>query len=68
MAVRQIQRKKVLWTATAEKEALACVWAVEKWRTHLWGKRFMLRTDHQALATLLAAKTSDVQGVARWSV
>lgn len=55
--------------ATVEKEALACVWAVEKWRTYLWGHRFTLRTDHQALTTLLCTKGTDRAGmrIARWS-
>ncbi|KAI4903715.1 hypothetical protein NFI96_030773, partial [Prochilodus magdalenae] len=52
-----------------EKKALACVWAAEKWRTWLWGRRFLLRTDHQALTTLLTTKGNNRAGlrIARWS-
>ncbi|CAI5657039.1 unnamed protein product [Oreochromis niloticus] len=52
-----------------EKEALACVWAVERWRTYIWGRRFTLRTDHQALTTLLSTKGMNRAGmrIARWS-
>ncbi len=55
--------------SAVEKEALACVWALEKWRTYVWGHRFTLRADHQALTTLLSTKGMDRAGmrVARWS-
>ena len=42
--------------STVEKEALACVWAIEKWRTYLWVRKFILRTDHSPLTTLLSSK------------
>ena len=39
--------------STAEKEALAIVWAVEKWHYFTYGRRITIRTDHQVLKTLL---------------
>lgn len=55
--------------STVGKEALACVFAVEKWCPHLWGHHFTLRIDHKALTTLLATKGNGHAGmrVARWS-
>ncbi|XP_043198714.1 uncharacterized protein K02A2.6-like [Amphibalanus amphitrite] len=54
--------------SVVEKEALACVWATEKFRHYLWGRRFTLRTDHQALCTIFGPKGSNRVGrrVARW--
>ncbi|XP_042146943.1 uncharacterized protein LOC121836189 [Ixodes scapularis] len=40
--------------STGEREALACLWACEHWHVYLWGRNFVLRTDHQALVTLLS--------------
>lgn len=54
--------------SVGEKEALACVWACEKWHVYLWGRKFKLCTDHKALVTLLS-KGSDRQSmrIARWA-
>ena len=49
--------------STTEKDALTCVWAVERWQTYVWGRRFTLRTNHQALTTLLSTKGMNRAGM-----
>ena len=40
--------------AVLEKEALSCVAAVGKLKKYILGRRFLLRTDHRSLETLLS--------------
>lgn len=60
-----VQRKY----SVGECEALACIWACERWHTYLWGRRFTLQTDHQALVSLLASRGSGRRPlrIARWN-
>ncbi|XP_003737424.1 uncharacterized protein K02A2.6-like [Galendromus occidentalis] len=55
--------------STSDKEALACVWAIEKWHVYLWGRRFTLKTDHRALVSLFGTKGADRRSIrlARWA-
>ncbi|XP_038063014.1 uncharacterized protein K02A2.6-like [Patiria miniata] len=55
--------------SVSEREALACVWACEKWYKYLWGRQFTLRTDHQALTTLLSTRGTGHKPmrIARWA-
>ena len=55
--------------SVGEREALACVWACERWFTYLWGRHFHLRTDHSALTTLLSSHGTGRQPmrIARWN-
>ena len=37
-----------------ERELLACIWAIEKFRSYVWGCKFTLQTDHKPLVSILS--------------
>lgn len=45
--------------STIEREALACLWAVEKCKMYIWGSRFQLVTDHKPLMYMLGDSNSN---------
>ena len=55
--------------SVTEREGLACVWAIERWHKYLWGRTFVLRTDHQALRSLLTTRGIGRAGmrISRWA-
>ncbi|MCP3661906.1 MAG: hypothetical protein GY696_05315 [Gammaproteobacteria bacterium] len=54
--------------STGEKEALACIWATEKWHYYLYGRHFNIKTDHSCLTALLkrGSKGMAPRRITRW--
>lgn len=50
-----------------EKECLAIVWAVKKFQAYLYGRTFVLETDHQPLVYLNRSKISNGR-LMRWAI
>ena len=53
--------------SVVEKECLAIVWAVERLVRYLYGREFVLQTDHESLKYLQKAKHQN-QRVMRWAL
>ena len=63
-ASRVLTKAERQYCAT-RREMLALVWAVRCYRPYLWGRRFVVRTDHNSLQWLRNFKEPQGQ-VARW--
>ena len=53
--------------STIEKECLAIVWAVEKFKNYIYGKEFVLQTDQQPLVYLRNMRNSNGR-LMRWAL
>ena len=65
-ASRQMNKCEMAYTAS-EAEMLALVWATKHFRCYLYGKRFLVRTDHSALSYLRNFADNNSR-LMRWSL
>lgn len=53
--------------STIERECLAIVWVVKKLGRYLWGRSFVLQTDHRPLTYLMSSVFKNAR-IMRWSL
>ena len=53
--------------AIIERECLDLVWAISKFHVYLYGKEFLVETDHHPLAYLTTAKVNNSR-IMRWAL
>ncbi|XP_074819017.1 uncharacterized protein LOC141993377 [Natator depressus] len=63
---KKLSERESNWSIT-EKECYAIVYALEKLRPYVWGRRFHLQTDHAALKWLHTVKETNKK-LLRWSL
>jgi hypothetical protein len=60
-----LQPNEINW-AVRKKEALAVLWACEKFRAYILGSKFIVETDHESLQWLRKAKSP--ARLVRWAI
>ena len=64
----RLRKQEVEKYPIIEKECLAVVWCIRRFKLYLAGKRFTLQIDHKALKYLKDAAYQNDHGVFRWAM